>query len=70
LPNLGGQFSLGRAIKTFAALCWQYTGYVPDDALFGHQTFQLLNSSFKPGCAQNGTVNAVVELQTRYANGR
>jgi hypothetical protein len=45
-------------------------GYVPDDASFGHQTFQVLNSSFKPGCAQTGIVNAVVELQTRYVNGR
>jgi hypothetical protein len=45
-------------------------GYVPDDASYGHQTFQVLNSSLKPGCAETGIVKAVVDLETRYGTDR
>ncbi|MEY4761946.1 MAG: hypothetical protein RLZZ200_1802 [Pseudomonadota bacterium] len=45
-------------------------GYAPDDASFGHETFQVLNSSLKPGCAETGLVDAVVELENRYGNSR
>ncbi len=45
-------------------------GYIPDDASYGHQTFQVLNNRLKPGCAETGIVNAVVELQTQYLNGK
>lgn len=45
-------------------------GYIPDDASYGHQTFQVLNNFLQPGCAETGIVNAVVELQTQYLNGR
>ncbi|MEQ9022107.1 MAG: hypothetical protein RLN82_05015 [Pseudomonadales bacterium] len=41
-------------------------GYIPDDASFGHQTFQVLNNRIKPGCAEPGLVDAVVELQKAY----
>ena len=44
-------------------------GYVPDDASYGHQTFQVINSSLKPGCAQTGIVDAVVKLQSQYLEG-
>lgn len=45
------------------------SGYIPDDASFGHQTFQVLNNRIKPGCAEPGIVQAVVELQDAYLNG-
>jgi neutral ceramidase len=28
------------------------SGYIPDDALFGAYTFQVLSSHLKPGCAE------------------
>ncbi len=45
-------------------------GYIVDDASYGHQTFQVLNNAMKAGCAETGIVNAVVDLQTQYLNGR
>jgi hypothetical protein len=45
-------------------------GYMPDDSAYGHETFQVLNSNFKPGCAERGITDAVVDLETNYLNGR
>jgi neutral ceramidase len=38
------------------------SGYVPDDASFSHDTFQVLGSRLKPGCAENGIAGAALEL--------
>ncbi|MDR3727614.1 MAG: hypothetical protein P4K86_11285 [Terracidiphilus sp.] len=42
--------------------------YIPDDASYGHQTFQVLNSAIKPGCAETGITNAIVDMETQYLN--
>lgn len=44
-------------------------GYVPDDSAYGHDTFQVLQSNFKPGCAERAITDAVVDLETDYLNG-
>jgi len=38
------------------------SGYVPNDAAFGANTFQVLGSRLKPGCAEDGIVNSLVDL--------
>jgi neutral ceramidase len=38
------------------------TGYIPSDAAFGFNVFTVLNSRLKPGCAEAGIVNGLVEL--------
>ncbi len=38
------------------------SGYVPNDASFGAYTFQVLSSRLKPGCAENGIVNGLLDL--------
>lgn len=38
------------------------SGYVPNDAAFGENTFQVLGSRLKPGCAEDGIVNGLVDL--------
>jgi hypothetical protein len=43
-------------------------GYIPDDASYGHQTFQVLNTALKPGCAETGLVDTIAELETQYLN--
>jgi neutral ceramidase len=43
-------------------------GYIPDDASFGHQTFQVLNTALKPGCAETTIVNTIADMETRYLN--
>ena len=45
-------------------------GYIPDDSSYGHETFQILDSRLKPGCAERGITDAVVTLETDYLNGR
>jgi neutral ceramidase len=37
-------------------------GYIPDDASFGHYTFQVLSSNLKPGCAESAIVNGIIDL--------
>lgn len=36
--------------------------YVPDDASYGHETFAVLNSSLKPGCAESAIVNGIIDM--------
>ncbi len=46
------------------------TGYIPDDASYGHETFQVLNSALKPGCAERAIIDTITELETLYLNAR
>jgi neutral ceramidase len=38
------------------------SGYIPNDTAFGAQTFQVLGSRLKPGCAETAIVNGLLEL--------
>ncbi|WP_432503302.1 neutral/alkaline non-lysosomal ceramidase N-terminal domain-containing protein [Kineococcus arenarius] len=38
------------------------SGYVPDDESFSHQTFQVLGSRLKPGCAEDAVVEGLADL--------
>jgi hypothetical protein len=41
-------------------------GYVPDDASYSHNTFQVLGSRYKPGCAESGIADGLTELIGQY----
>jgi neutral ceramidase len=41
-------------------------GYVPDDAAYVQQTFQVINTNLKEGCAEKGIVNAMVDMVNNY----
>jgi neutral ceramidase len=41
-------------------------GYIPDDGSYGHETFQVLNTALKPGCAENTIVDTILDLETQY----
>jgi Neutral/alkaline non-lysosomal ceramidase, N-terminal len=43
-------------------------GYIPDDGSYGHQTFQVLNTALKPGCAENTIVDTIRDLEAQYIN--
>lgn len=43
-------------------------GYIPDDASYGHQTFQVLNTALKPGCAEATIINTIADLEMQYLN--
>ena len=42
------------------------SGYIPDDASFGHNTFQVLGSRLKPGCAEQGIAKGLDDLVAKY----
>jgi len=41
------------------------SGYIPDDASFGHETFEVLSSRLKPGCAETKIVDGIIEMMPR-----
>jgi neutral ceramidase len=43
------------------------SGYIPDDASFGHNTFEVLSSRLKPGCAETSIVNGIIDLMPSIA---
>lgn len=38
------------------------SGYIPNDAAFGFQTFEVLSSRLKPGCAETAIVDGLIDL--------
>jgi hypothetical protein len=38
------------------------SGYIPDDASFGKQTFEVLSSRLQPGCAESAIVDGLLSL--------
>jgi neutral ceramidase len=38
------------------------SGYIPNDEAFTQETFQVLGTHLKPGCAENGIVNGILGL--------
>ncbi len=38
------------------------SGYIPDDASFGMNTFEVLSSRLQPGCAESAIVNGILDL--------
>lgn len=44
------------------------SGYIPTDDAYGRNTFQVLGSRLKPGCAQPGIVQSVTDMIYDYLN--
>ena len=38
------------------------SGYIPNDAAYGMNTFEVLSSRLKPGCAETSIVNGILDL--------
>jgi len=38
------------------------SGYIPNDAAFGYNTFEVVSSNLKPGCAEAGIVAGLLDL--------
>ena len=53
---------VGRSIFVSMANGSGNSGYVPDDSAFGQQTFEVLSSRCKPGYAESGIVNGLLDL--------
>ena len=45
------------------------SGYIPNDAAFGHYTFEVLSSRLKPGCAEDGIVDGLLDLIDKAEGG-
>jgi neutral ceramidase len=44
------------------------SGYIPNDSAFGANTFQVLGSRLKPGCAEQGIAGGLTDLVNQYAS--
>ena len=44
------------------------SGYIPNDAAFGYYTFEVLSSRLKPGFAENGIVNGILDMMYEAKN--
>jgi neutral ceramidase len=44
------------------------SGYIPDDASFSHDTFQVLASRLKVGCAEDSIADGLTKMVSDYAN--
>jgi len=43
------------------------SGYIPTDDAYGRYTFQVVASRLKPGCAEDGIVNGIIDMIYDYA---
>ncbi len=41
---------------------WARSGYIPNDAAFGFNIFEVLSSTLKPGCAETAIVDGIAEM--------
>ncbi len=41
------------------------SGYIPNDAAYGYQTFEVLSSRLKPGCAETTIVDGLLNLMAK-----
>jgi len=41
------------------------SGYIPDDASFGHYTFEVLSSRLQPGCAETSIVDGIIGMMPK-----
>jgi neutral ceramidase len=44
------------------------SGYIPNDAAFGYNTFEVLSSRLKQGYAENGIVNGILDMMEKAKN--
>jgi hypothetical protein len=42
------------------------SGYIPDDASFSHETFQVLGSRLKEGCAEDAIADGLTKMVSEY----
>ncbi len=57
----------GKTIMATLTNGFANSGYIPDDASFGHNTFEVLSSRLMPGCAETEIVNGIVSLMPRIS---
>jgi neutral ceramidase len=41
------------------------SGYIPDDASYGHYTFEVLSSRLQPGCAESSIVDGIIGMMPK-----
>lgn len=53
---------IGRSMMATLTNGRANSGYIPNDAAFGYQTFEVLSSRLKPGCAETAIVDGLLDL--------
>ena len=62
-----GQSPLANTVVVTLANGRAETGYIPDDESYGHQTFQVLGTKLKPGCAEAAIADGLTDMIMEYA---
>jgi hypothetical protein len=44
------------------------SGYIPNDAAYGMNTFEVVSSRLQPGCAESSIVNGILDLMAERQN--
>jgi len=44
------------------------SGYIPDDESYGHQSFQVLGTHLKEGCAESAIADGLTGLVNQYTH--
>lgn len=64
--RLKRQSSMSNTVMVTLANGAAPSGYIPDDASFSHNSFQVLNSRLKPGCAEDSIANDLTNMISQY----
>ncbi len=56
-----------RTMMTTVTNGFAMSGYIPDDASFGHNTFEVLSSRLQPGCAETAIVDGIIGMMPKIA---
>ena len=65
--RLKRQSSMANTVVVTLANGAAPSGYIPDDASFSHNTFQVLSSRLKPGCAEDAIADGLSDLVENYS---
>jgi hypothetical protein len=66
LARLKAETPLANTVLVTIANGRADSGYIPDDESFGHNTFQVLASHLKVGCAENAIADGLAEMVGDY----
>jgi hypothetical protein len=59
---ISGDVPSARTMMVTLANGMATTGYIPDDASFGQNVFEVLSSRLKPGYAERGIIDGILNL--------
>lgn len=69
LQHLKAETPMANTVMVTLADGRANSGYIPDDESYGHNTFQVLGTRLKQGCAEASIADGITDLVTQYMHG-